>query len=525
MASKRHAKKDPILPAQPHEPVMATPPPPPPATPHKTPGSVRFVSFNVCGLRNVTNYTPWSSGPRTLQDMFDKLQGDVICFQEVRVQQKDMPYDMAVVPGFKGYHSFPKIKKGYSGVGVYVRDPEITVYAAEDGLTGWLDSADAKGQTYRDLDISGLAPCIGGYPTNLSKEEGLEIDSEGRSLVLDLGFCVLFGLYCPANSLGNKEDYRNRYFEALDQRVRNLIAAGRQVVIMGDLNISRELYDNADAMEQYFASTGRRLNLPHLSMKTFETAHATATMAWRRSSPQRQMMHQWLGNVPYGKTADQILHDVCRDKHPRRMNMFTCWDQRTKARDKNFGSRIDYVFATEKLAQWCDQANILPQLFGSDHCPIYADMKIPPEFHDHASKHGSARVRPKSALKLCSMYLNGFSTRRSVSDMFAAAASRKRKEPTPAVDKAPNTTEPLKSATASPALSETPPPPSLDAEVPGLAEALKLSEQAHQTSLARVPAKKPTTPLVEKPKAKKQAMPKKQKLDHTQTSLQAFFKK
>jgi exodeoxyribonuclease-3 len=53
---------------------------------------------------------------------------------------------------------------------------------------------------------------------------------------------------------------------------------------------------------------------------------------------------------------------------------YTWWSQRAKVRDKNIGWRIDYFFVTQNLAKRVKEAFILPQVKGSDHCPI--GMKI-----------------------------------------------------------------------------------------------------------------------------------------------------
>lgn len=309
--------------------------------------SIRFVSFNVCGLRNVVKYEPWCQN-RSLQFMFEQLRGDVLCFQEVRTQEKDVPYNMAIVPGYSGYFSFPHVKKGYSGVAIYVKD-EIAVFHAEDGITGWLKSKDFPEKTYRDLEQCEeststdnstmvknvpLQHCIGGYPENVDESLGKEIDSEGRSVVLDLGFCVVFGLYCPANSLGNKEEYRTNYFRILNQRIINLIKAGREVIVMGDMNVARELFDSGDGLEDYFKTWGRSIPAA-LSMKNLQTHHSDAVRTWKMSTPERLMFSGWLdtkeekegapGHQDNGASSQlPLLRDVCREKHPQRMSMYTC---------------------------------------------------------------------------------------------------------------------------------------------------------------------------------------------------------
>jgi len=46
----------------------------------------------------------------------DQFEADVICFQEHKLQLKDLTHAMANVPNYNAYYSFSKFKKGYSGV-------------------------------------------------------------------------------------------------------------------------------------------------------------------------------------------------------------------------------------------------------------------------------------------------------------------------------------------------------------------------------------------------------------------------
>ena len=49
---------------------------------------------------------------------------------------------------------------------------------------------------------------------------------------------------------------------------------------------------------------------------------------------------------------------------------YSYWDQMTKARDRNVGWRIDYFIVSDDLATSVRNAFILPEIHGSDHCPI-----------------------------------------------------------------------------------------------------------------------------------------------------------
>lgn len=67
--------------------------------------------------------------------------------------------------------------------------------------------------------------------------------------------------------------------------------------------------------------------------------------------------------------------DTFRHFHPTRTNAFTCWSTRTGARQTNYGTRIDYIFANRLLVETDFlNADIMPEVEGSDHCPIWAKL-------------------------------------------------------------------------------------------------------------------------------------------------------
>ncbi|KAL5968473.1 DNA apurinic or apyrimidinic site endonuclease 2 [Taenia solium] len=66
--------------------------------------------------------------------------------------------------------------------------------------------------------------------------------------------------------------------------------------------------------------------------------------------------------------------------HPVRRKAFTCWDLRIGARKTNHGTRIDYIFYDKELASLlpiCKSvADIMPEIEGSDHCPVWAILPL-----------------------------------------------------------------------------------------------------------------------------------------------------
>ena len=53
---------------------------------------------------------------------------------------------------------------------------------------------------------------------------------------------------------------------------------------------------------------------------------------------------------------------------------YTYWDQISKARERNVAWRIDYFFVNQEFAKCVTGAFILPDVMGSDHCPIGIDI-------------------------------------------------------------------------------------------------------------------------------------------------------
>jgi exodeoxyribonuclease-3 len=49
---------------------------------------------------------------------------------------------------------------------------------------------------------------------------------------------------------------------------------------------------------------------------------------------------------------------------------YTWWDYKTRSRERNVGWRLDYFFVSENLKKKVKSSPILPEVMGSDHCPV-----------------------------------------------------------------------------------------------------------------------------------------------------------
>lgn len=279
----------------------------------------------------------------------------------------------------------------------------------------------------------------GSSTTHTTLYTPLELDSEGRALFIDLGPIVISSIYAPAGAPG-RFPFKAQFHAALSRRVKGLLAAGRHVVILGDLNVSHRAIDVADPASRADSAAA------------FKT-HAT-----------RMWMDRLLTGATVGADArGEYFVDAFRHFHPARTGAFTCWEEKSRARLTNFGSRLDYALFDARCSDAGAEgegdargaggagapvilsSDIWPLIMGSDHCPIILRLQLP------ASTVAAARAAaPPATMKLphvCSANAapSYAGHQRSIRDALAAV-------PVPAL--------PLKQSNISPPPSQLPPPPS-----------------------------------------------------------------
>ena len=197
------------------------------------------------------------------------------------------------------------------------------------GYSAYFSAPERKG-------YSGVALYTREEPESVSYGLGIErFDSEGRTIAADFGDFVLFDIYFPN---GKRSEERLRYkmdfYDAFLERVNALTADGRHVVVCGDVNTAHKEIDLARPKEN--AKVSGFLPEERAWMDKFIDAGYVDTFRAYNQEP---------GNYSY-------------------------WDQITRARDRNVGWRIDYFFVDEGLAGRLNDAFILPEVMGSDHCPV-----------------------------------------------------------------------------------------------------------------------------------------------------------
>lgn len=171
---------------------------------------------------------------------------------------------------------------------------------------------------------------------NLIDQEGRDAKKEGRILTAEYDGFFVVNVYVP-----NAKDDLSRiplridgWDKALLQHTKTL-QKKKPVILCGDFNVAHHPIDLARPKQ----NEGK---------KGF-------------TAEERSGMDNFL------KAG---LIDTFRDQHPNEPNHYTWWSHWGKARENNVGWRIDYILASKTLRPNIADAFILPDVMGSDHCPV-----------------------------------------------------------------------------------------------------------------------------------------------------------
>ena len=174
-------------------------------------------------------------------------------------------------------------------------------------------------------------------------QKGLGIDKydvEGRVLITEHEGFLLYNIYFPN---GQKDDIRLNYkldfYDELLPIVNDQVENGNNVIITGDWNTAHHPIDLA---------------------RPKENEKTSGFMPIERERIDTYISHGWV--------------DTFRHFHAE-SDRYTWWTYRFGARERNIGWRIDYFFVNETLVEQLDDAEIHPDIMGSDHCPVSLTLK------------------------------------------------------------------------------------------------------------------------------------------------------
>lgn len=169
-----------------------------------------------------------------------------------------------------------------------------------------------------------------------------EFDQEGRNIVFEYKNTVFINTYFPNGGGGPiRLDYKLRFYDAYLKYIKNLVKKGKKVVFMGDVNTAHTEIDLARPKE----------NIENTGFLPIERV--------------------WIDKV-----IENGFIDTYRQLQPKEIEKYTYWDQKTRARDRNVGWRIDYFFVSNDLSKKILKSYMLTDYLGSDHCPIVLEIDI-----------------------------------------------------------------------------------------------------------------------------------------------------
>lgn len=270
---------------------------------------LRIASVNVNGLRGST-VGRVEKGKASFWDWLDTAGANVICLQELRCPDDLVPQHIG-----EGYY--------------YVHD-----------------EAEAKGRA--GVAIVSTVPFLAArhidHPAFLGTGRWIEADlAVGNGEVL-----TVISAYAHTGNEESSEKMAEKFawFNAAEERIEELRAERRYVVLSGDLNVAHR---EADIKNW-------RGNLTHAGFLPEE----------------RAIFDRWF--------VDLEWVDVLRSHHPDQDGPYSWWSYRGQAFDTNAGWRIDYQIATPQLAakavsSFVDRHPTYAERW-SDHAPVVVDYDL-----------------------------------------------------------------------------------------------------------------------------------------------------
>jgi exodeoxyribonuclease-3 len=205
--------------------------------------------------------------------------------------------------------------------------------AQPDGYHAFWNSAEKKG-------YSGTVTYSKKEPQRIKYELGIdEFDGEGRVIETEYKDFVLFNIYFPNGKRDlSRVKYKLDFCDVVLDRCETLKKEGKNLIICGDYNTAH-----------------KEIDLKNWKSNQKTTGFLPEERAW------------------IDKFINHGYVDTFRHFDPEPDN-YTWWSYMGNARQKNVGWRIDYFFVNEKIVSNLKDGFILPDVQGSDHCPIGVEV-------------------------------------------------------------------------------------------------------------------------------------------------------
>lgn len=202
-----------------------------------------------------------------------------------------------------------------------------------EGYFVYCNSAEKKG-------YSGTAMLCKKEPLSVRMDIGIdEHDQEGRVIAAEFDDYFLVTVYTPNSGSELKRlEYRQQWDADFLHYLKTL-EKDKPVVVCGDLNVAHTDIDLARPKPNYNKSAGYT-----------------------------QAEIDGIDNLVAAGFVDTF-----RFKYPDEIK-YSWWSYRAGARKNNVGWRIDYFLVSQSLCDTIEEAEILNEVVGSDHCPVALEL-------------------------------------------------------------------------------------------------------------------------------------------------------
>jgi exodeoxyribonuclease III len=206
-------------------------------------------------------------------------------------------------------------RKGYSGTAIFTKEKPVSI--SHNLPPDIVEEFDVVGDTYGDPN------------------------TEGRVVVAEYDKLFVATVYTPnAKDDLSRVPLRYTQWDPAFLAYMKQLDAMKPVIFCGDLNVAHTDDDLARPKE-------------NKGLKGFTAEE-----------------RQGVDNIVAASFTDSFRLFTSGNGH------YTWWSHFARARERNIGWRIDYVFTSNRIAPAISDAKILDMVMGSDHCPVLLDIAI-----------------------------------------------------------------------------------------------------------------------------------------------------
>lgn len=360
---------------------------------------IRIITYNVNGINSYNSHIKYKYN-KTLNNYFkENLKGDIICIQETKGTRQSLQ---------KFYHlndyvCFFSFSEGKNCNGKYGVCTFVSKKFYCNGYKSFNSASEVNKYINRHNDDN---------KSNLDSENIQKniLFDQGRVLLTKHGDFHILNVYFPYIDFEIASEEKINDTKIFYQKVRELIDSYSKVInyedkninskdkkinsedkninyedkkrkekliILGDFNATYSLKDSF----QYYSEKLRIEKGPNPLEIVKKTFYQPYDLKYSFPSIlelknyfyyQNNFKRKWLKQI----IVEKIFIDSFRFFHKHDSNIFTCWNQTYNLREVNKGSRIDLILVQSDLKVFMAKSRVLTYETGSDHCPVYLDLKI-----------------------------------------------------------------------------------------------------------------------------------------------------